>query len=1016
MSAGSVRDVGPVEAVPVESVPVGAAGTEAPVAADTGVPALRHGTFRPAAPLRPRSLPSLQRRAGNRAVTQLVRSHGAAGAGRVTGGGRAGTAVAAQRSPGSMEGALEVPGRHHPGRPGSQVAGGDEVGPGDLGAVHCLGRGEPSGEPVAMQRGWRNPLDVVKGVASGAAALGGRAASAVGDLAGRALGPIKARIAGLANSLRSGWSGMRSGSIAAIRGVTSSVSSGIRAVTNLGTAIGGRIRSGFTTARGTLSALAGGMRRMVAGGLGTVRSAAAGLRQALGRMDATSLRTAWTRMTGALGSVLGRVQGARQALTQRVAALWTRLHGGFGAGITSLRARAGSVLTQLRNGARGVSDRLTGMWNGLKTKADSMGGIVGAIARIAARLVETLLAGVRRFWDGLRSQWDALKRRIAGLATMIGERLAQARDAMHRRATALFDGLRRTWESAKGTAARFAGRAVGVLAGFAGRTRGLGVGQLVGKVAKISALLALVRQAPASAKEALDDWAERISSVLHSQMPSAAVQQASEHSGGGGSSPAGTATTTPAIALHRQASPGEAQLDQRSTLSFSQTTSVVGDAIEKKWAQVKFKDMIVQVLRTLLWPWPTVIAEFKGIWTDWRAAAGGLFQLRGIGDFGGFLHDLWSNLLHLVDFPLIVWRRLNSMAMALMGWVTIALVLVGAIGGTAIGGVIGGIVGFFAGLGIGAAPGGAAGAGAGGLTGAFAGLGASAALGQGLLLSFIAAEVTAITKALAELLTARQSHEEQTSDSNAVADSALGLGVAALLFALSWIASKIGGAVLAFVRRVRIEREAGPAAAPPPVTAKGRYAAMKARTAERGRASAMQEGIARLDAEIAAGKKTVLVKDLEWLNANPRHKALAYDPGGNGQYRVTEAKQALAAERQGILAGPVARSANSGADFADGTGKDWSFKGTGPGSTVENTVDKIIGEVSAGRNCVADLTALDPAQQALVRGQVSARVRGISGGGELRFNPPGLPPVVVGAGVIGAQAGDPVDRESEPVR
>ena len=59
----------------------------------------------------------------------------------------------------------------------------------------------------------------------------------------------------------------------------------------------------------------------------------------------------------------------------------------------------------------------------------------------------------------------------------------------------------------------------------------------------------------------------------------------------------------------------------------------------------------------------------------------------------GFFHDLWSNILILLDFPLALWRRLNTVLMLLMGYVTIILVIVGAVGGAIVGNVPGAIAG-----------------------------------------------------------------------------------------------------------------------------------------------------------------------------------------------------------------------------------------------------------------------------------------------------------------------------------
>ena len=93
--------------------------------------------------------------------------------------------------------------------------------------------------------------------------------------------------------------------------------------------------------------------------------------------------------------------------------------------------------------------------------------------------------------------------------------------------------------------------------------------------------------------------------------------------------------------------------------------------MEEKWAQLDVKDAVLQTLWTIVWPWGHVWDELKGLWSDSKETAGGLFGLRTDG-LGSFLHDLWSNLLRLLDFPIALWRRINNIALALWGWITIA--------------------------------------------------------------------------------------------------------------------------------------------------------------------------------------------------------------------------------------------------------------------------------------------------------------------------------------------------------
>jgi hypothetical protein len=152
-----------------------------------------------------------------------------------------------------------------------------------------------------------------------------------------------------------------------------------------------------------------------------------------------------------------------------------------------------------------------------------------------------------------------------------------------------------------------------------------------------------------------------------------------------------------------------------------------------------------------------------------------------------------------------------------------------------------------------------------------------------------------------------------------------------------------------------------------------RLAALKAAKdtakAEAARVTAIEEGIARTDKQLADGthKYTISKEDQDWLNADPRHKQLAYDSDPK-TYRVAEAKQALAAEESGVLPGPVRRSIEGGVDIIDGTGAKWSFKGTGRSATVDSTVALVLGEVTTQNvNCLADLRLMSMKEQVGVR-------------------------------------------------
>jgi hypothetical protein len=141
------------------------------------------------------------------------------------------------------------------------------------------------------------------------------------------------------------------------------------------------------------------------------------------------------------------------------------------------------------------------------------------------------------------------------------------------------------------------------------------------------------------------------------------------------------------------------------------------------------------------------------------------------------------------------------------------------------------------------------------------------------------------------------------------------------------------------------------------------------------------------------GRTSLAPTDQAFLSADPRHPLLAFDPGGNGAYRIDEARAALEAEALGTLSGPVRRGYEPGADFIDGAGRPWSFKGTRPGggAAIGQVVPVTLNEARAGRAVVADLRHLSPADQATAARDIA---RGLTPPhAEVRFVPPVAPTI-----------------------
>lgn len=212
--------------------------------------------------------------------------------------------------------------------------------------------------------------------------------------------------------------------------------------------------------------------------------------------------------------------------------------------------------------------------------------------------------------------------------------------------------------------------------------------------------------------------------------------------------------------------PGKARALTRAAITFSEPRP---DHLEGIWRHLEPKldylagnwwEVIKQTGWDLLWPWPGVAKNFGEIWDHLNAAGSALWDL----DFSG-----------AVDHLNALWRKSNEALGRLYGWFFLASVLVGTI--------------------VGAVGGGPAGA----LVGAAAGAKFALLVGQGLLISTIAAETISIAKAGYDLTYAEQTPEEKEEDYEQIANSGLTLAITGAMFLLGALAARFASAIISRV-------------------------------------------------------------------------------------------------------------------------------------------------------------------------------------------------------------------------
>jgi len=185
-----------------------------------------------------------------------------------------------------------------------------------------------------------------------------------------------------------------------------------------------------------------------------------------------------------------------------------------------------------------------------------------------------------------------------------------------------------------------------------------------------------------------------------------------------------------------------------------------------------------------------------------------------------------------------------------------------------------------------------------------------------------------------------------------------------------------------------------PATSPAEETPAQRLARRKAENLENSRQKSHQEGMDDADRK---GKFAALSDDDQnFLNEDPKNKALAYDPDTKS-YKPDEARTARQAESDETVKGPVRRAdgalnpSEQGADYVDGDNKPWDVKDASHGA------DNIANNAKSGENVLVDGNDLSPADRSQLQKDINQRLANDPNAGDVRVvGPPGNPPIPQG--------------------
>jgi hypothetical protein len=449
----------------------------------------------------------------------------------------------------------------------------------------------------------------------------------------------------------------------------------------------------------------------------------------------TDIKGAVSGALGAFTNPLGAVTNAFGAMdAEMLTAAWHALTAGANAAWQSIKAVVNGVLSV----GGGIWETVSGYVDSLFSAVDGLldSKAFGLLPDILQSPIRGLYKTVRDLWTSIRDFWTDFWKR---LTSFVKDLLESIEAFVEKVVSYAIDKVVETVKKLKEAydyVKRFANDPESVIKPILARIAG-----------KIKA------EAPGKTRE-----------VAHQKMKEAL---ASSHSSRSSSTP---------VQVHR--SPDSAA-SKRSTASDAEVNDHVESELATQWAALDIPTMLWDTVVNMFWPPATIRAighEFYELWnTDWKNAADGLFTPRNIfDDFAGFWHDVWSNFLVLLDFPLALWRRLNSILMLLMGYVSIVLILIGSGPGAAL----------------------------------------AWAIGEALFLSFLMAESGTVLKAFLDLYTARQTEPEKQRDYLQIAASTIGIGVGiviAILFSL------LGALVRDIVGRIK-----GRGGAPPRELPKGR--------------------------------------------------------------------------------------------------------------------------------------------------------------------------------------------------
>ena len=391
-------------------------------------------------------------------------------------------------------------------------------------------------------------------------------------------------------------------------------------------------------------------------------------------------------------------------------------------------------------------------------------------ANAAFQAVKTVVNGVLKVGGGI---WDTVSKYVGSLFGTIDDLLTSSAfnllpDVVQSPIRGLYKTVHDLWTSIEAfwndlwkRLTTFVNNLLDSIQSFVQKVTSFAIDVVIATIKKIKEAFDFVQRVTTDPESVIRPLLDKVAAKIETEAPGKSKEYAHQKMAQVASSNKAPSSPGPVV----QRAPDSAA-PARTTTSRADIDANCMQVLSMQWAGLNIKTMLWDTVVNMFYPPATVKAigkEFSELWnTDWKNTVSELYTPRNMfDDFGGFWHDVWSNFLTLLDFPMALWRRLNNILMLLMGWVTILLLFVGIVGGAIFGG---------------------------GVPGAIAGAGAAAelagAIGTALFASFLATEAITVIKVYTELLTALKTEAAKDRDYLQFAASVIGIGIGLTIFLL----------------------------------------------------------------------------------------------------------------------------------------------------------------------------------------------------------------------------------------